>query len=422
MIKKIAFLTVLLITLNSVAQKNNISPYSFFGIGEATESKSVSEENMGGIGGAQNSPFQISYTNPASYAALRFTTLAVAGKNKYLSVDDGTNKESTSSFNLSYLTLGFPVGKKSGMVFGVKPSSKVGYSISNNITDTEKNIFFGEGGTNRVFLGFGQELPYNISIGLEASYLFGNVERRIYNTIEDVSLATMHQTNNDLSGFLLKLGIQNKFKLTDKLVFKTGLTFNLENDLKSTGNERLFSLLNITDPTLIDSRPSLIRDEILNRDFDNDVKSPLKTTINAGIGQENKWFAGIEYSLQDAIVFENDVLQSTNVNFTASSKIAVGGFYTPKAESLTNYWSRVTYRTGIYYKSLGLEINNNEIKDFGMSFGLTLPSKRKLSNLNVGFDIGQKGKTGNNLIKENYFNFRLSLSFSDKWFQKRKLN
>jgi len=45
----------------------------------------------------------------------------------------------------------------------------------------------------------------------------------------------------------------------------------------------------------------------------------------------------------------------------------------------------------------------------------------QLSNVNFGFELGQRGEKTNNLIQENYFNFRLSLSLSDKWFRKRQL-
>ena len=58
-----------------------------------------------------------------------------------------------------------------------------------------------------------------------------------------------------------------------------------------------------------------------------------------------------------------------------------------------------------------------------MSFGLGLPLGRKLSSLNLGSEFGKKGTTDNNLIQENYFNFRLSLSLTDtNWFQKRKID
>ena len=102
----------------------------------------------------------------------------------------------------------------------------------------------------------------------------------------------------------------------------------------------------------------------------------------------------------------------------------------PKVNSISSYWDRVTYRAGLRFKKTGLLINNTgvannftEINDFGMSFGLGLPLRRQLSNVNIGVEYGKRGTLANNLIKENYFNFRISLSLNDvNWFVKRKIN
>ncbi len=100
----------------------------------------------------------------------------------------------------------------------------------------------------------------------------------------------------------------------------------------------------------------------------------------------------------------------------------------PKINSISSYWDRVTYRAGIRFEKTGLlvkgSVNNTnftEVNDFGMSFGLGLPLKR-MSNVNMGFEFGKRGTIENNLIQENYFNFRLSLSLTDLWFVKRKID
>jgi len=106
MIKKIIGSLICLISLTTFAQKNNVSPYSFFGVGDNSSIRTVEELSMGQVGGAFNSPFQLTFTNPASFASLRLTTFAVAGQNRSLSIDDGTNNESGSSASFSYLALG----------------------------------------------------------------------------------------------------------------------------------------------------------------------------------------------------------------------------------------------------------------------------------------------------------------------------
>jgi hypothetical protein len=94
----------------------------------------------------------------------------------------------------------------------------------------------------------------------------------------------------------------------------------------------------------------------------------------------------------------------------------------PDYNSFSKYWKRATYRAGLHFENTGLEINNETIKEFGISFGVGLPVGNVFSNVNLGFEIGKRGTTNQNLIQENFFNVNISLSLNDRWFQKRKYN
>ncbi len=421
MIKKLIGLSLILLSIQNFAQKNNTSPYSFFGIGEETALKTVEEMSMGQIGTAFNSTYQISFTNPASLAHLRFTTYTLAVENKAIQIDDGKNTDNASNASLSYFAIGVPLGKSAGFSFGIQPNSTVGYSLTEEFKNTQGDLtainnFNGEGGTNRVFLGLGYKLPKNISIGIEAAYVFGNIENTLLNRRDGVQLATMHKTNSTIKGLTAKVGIQYNTKITDKLTLKAGILANLKNNLSNKGREVLFSLLN-TNTSIISPRDTLI-----DNSFDNTIKKPLKTALSVGVGELNKWYAGVEYSFNDPLEFTDGVLNSnTKVSYEKANRISVGGFYIPKINSISSYWQRITYRAGFNYKQTGLMVDNTTINDFGISFGVGLPIGKKLSNLNLGFELGKRGEINNSLIKENYFNFRLGLTLNDRWFIKPKI-
>jgi len=177
MIKKPIGLLILFLSIQSFAQRNSISPYSFFGIGEETAQKTVEEISMGQIGTAFSSPFQLSFSNPAALGSLQLTTYTLAGQNKALRINDGINSESSSAASLSYMALGIPLGTKAGFSFGLQPNTTVGYSLLQSFSDNEDNLiainkFKGKGGTNRVFLGFGYILIKNLYLGIETLYIF----------------------------------------------------------------------------------------------------------------------------------------------------------------------------------------------------------------------------------------------------------
>ncbi len=422
MIKQIIGLLFLLISLNLFAQRNNNSPYSFFGIGDLAGEKTVEELGMGEVGGAFNSTFQLSFTNPASLAHLRLTNYALAGQNRAIQLNDGTNKDTGSNAALSYFALAFPIGNNAGFAFGLKPSTTVGYSLLQQTFENDNlieiNEFNGEGGTNRVFVAFGHKIGKNLSLGIEGDYTFGSIENNLLNRRDGVPLATLYKSDSDVRGFSVKGGAQYQAKVNDNLTLKTGAVVEFSNELSNEGGEFLISVLNIENPT-----PFQYRDTTLNNDFDRNFEIPIKTILSAGIGQENKWYAGVEYEFQEALNVDDTFSQGTvSLNYKKSSRISVGGYFTPKFNSITSYWQRATYRAGLRFKKTGLVISNTEINDFGISFGVGLPMGKQLSKINVGVELGQRGEANNGLVRENYLNFRVGLSLSDRWFRKRNID
>ena len=73
-------------------------------------------------------------------------------------------------------------------------------------------------------------------------------------------------------------------------------------------------------------------------------------------------------------------------------------------------------------KKTGLIINDQSIKEFGMTFGVGIPVGNMFSNLNLALEVGRRGTTDANLVEEKFANFKMSLSLNDRWFIKRKYN
>ena len=424
MIKKIVAFTILIISTFSFAQKTNSSPYSFFGIGDQAKIKSVEEIAMGQMGGVLNSEYQLSFTNPASYASLLWTTYVFAAGNKLNHIDDGTNKQSSSTAALTYIALGIPIKGNQGLAFGLQLNTAVGYSLLESFYNeddvlAETNLLSGDGGTNRIFLGYGYKTNFGVNLGAEVAYIFGGIDNSIVNRRLDVQLATKHQIDSYIKGYAVKLGAQYIKDISPQLKLKLGAAFELANDLNEKGDRYLYSIENNN----ASEDFSIPRDTLVAENYKATIGSPLKSILSAGVGEDNKWFIGVEYTFQDAIQFNGPIYnESPTYNYTNSSAISLGGFYTPKFTSIASYWNRVTYRAGVNYKKLGLVVNDTPIDDYGMSFGLSLPMGLKISNINLGFELGRRGTTDNNLIKENYYNFRLSISLNDKWFSKRTIN
>lgn len=435
MIKRFLAIALLFSSTLIIAQRNNASPYSIFGIGEELNPLTAEQSAMGGIGVAFKSNRFLNFTNPAANANLRFATYALAGEMTELSLKDNTGSQSGNSISLRYIALGFPIGKKAGFSVGLQPQSSVGYGLLNQVLDANGNVleatrYTGGGGTNRLYGGFGIEVAKGLSLGLEAAYIFGTVDNSILNSRANVALSTRNTEESTVRGGQYKLGLQYQKELDNKLQINAGAVVQVENTLATNTTQRLYSL------SFSVSGVEIPRDTILDRSYKGDFKSPLKTSLGVGIGKQDKWYAGVNYEFQNALEDNTSIDLGNAYRFENSSTFAVGGFFIPKINSISSYWDRLTYRAGFRYDNTGLLVNgdaansNNftSIKDFGINVGLGIPLGRRtvsnvgLSTLNFGLEYGQKGTTNDNLIKESYFKFRLSLSLNDLWFRKRKID
>ncbi len=432
MLKKIFYIFLLFISIKAVGQRTNSSPYSFFGIGEQYNSQTVEQASMGGVGLAYTNQYHLNFLNPASNSNLRFATYSFGANVNDLTIKDssGSPQRSTST-SLSYINIGFPVGKRAGVSFGLKPNTSVGYSLFNVENDTngdpvEGTRFYGSGGTSKLYGAFGISVTKNLSLGIEGEFVFGKTENNILSQRVGSHLGTKNIESAIVRGNGLTLGLLYNKELADELIVNIGATLKFGNSLNTKGSEYLYSVLIATNTS---ESP---RDTLYSNTVNGSIKYPIKTGLGIGLGKTNKWFAGIDYIFQESLNIEGSILTNNSTySYGKSNRISVGGFYLPKVNSISSYWERVTYRAGLRVENTGLLINNSssngdftEIKDFGISFGLGLPLSG-LSNLNLGLEYGKKGTAAKNLIQENYFNVKLSLSLNAignlAWFRQRKI-
>ncbi|WP_299396483.1 hypothetical protein [uncultured Gelidibacter sp.] len=434
MIKKLVIVFITVFAIQAQAQDGTASPYSFYGIGTLKFKGTVENRSMGGLSIFTDS-IHVNLRNPAGYAGnnlkgwnnenrpVKFT-VGGSSSNLTLKSDGGSQKGNATTFD--YLALAVPMGKF-GLGFGLLPYSSVGYKLeSSNADGNLDNRYRGEGGLNKAFLGLGYQITPNLGIGVDASYNFGNIQNSAlqfgYQDGEPLQYHSKESNRSDLSGVNLNFGLSYKTMVSDKLQLTTGVTYMPKSKLTSD-NQRVFSTVVVSPGTEQEIIVNTIVADLEGQNLQKtDLTLPSKFSFGTGIGQPQKWFVGAEYTLQNTSEFDNPIFAINNAKFVNASTIALGGFYIPKYNSFSSYWDRVVYRAGVHYENTGLEINNETINEFGISFGVGLPVGNIFSNANIGFEIGNKGTTKANLIQENFMNLQISLSLNDQWFQKRKYN
>lgn len=396
----------MLLSLHSFAQEGTASPYSYYGIGIVKFQGTVENKSMAGLGILPDS-IHMNLQNPASLSALKRTTYGVAGTYNIVKLKNETTTEKARRTSLDYLAMAFPAGKL-GLSLGLMPYSSVGYKIKKT-TEFSTSQYSGNGGVNKVFVGAGYKIMPKLSIGLDLGYNFGKTERISQVVINNVQNGIAEVNTSQISGLSLNAGVIYKSKLK-KYDFVSSFTFSPSTNLTSK-NTNFLSTIPFTS-TSGNSIESVVAD--------SKIKIPSKLTFGAGLGEIKKWFVGFESTFQGVSNYGS--IYTTNVSFENATKLTLGGYYTPNYNSFTNYFNKITYRAGFRYENTGLVISNKSINDTALTMGLGLPVGGNFSSVNVGLEYGKRGNTNAELIQENYLNISIGLSFSDRWFVKRKYN
>ena len=413
MIKKFVVSICLFFALISFAQEGTSSPYSFYGIGDVKFKGTVENRSMSGLSIFGDS-IHLNLQNPASLGGLKLTSFSVGGNSNNTRLKSGIEEEKSKRTTLDYLAVGLPLGKL-GASFGLIPYSSVGYKIlnRNNNTSTLKK-FYGDGGINKVFLGFGYHLSKNFNIGLNLDYNFGKINTKSSEFIDNVQFGSREINTSSISGVNITTGLMYQSKFKGKIQIFGGLTYAPESSLKvnNSRNIQIVQFSNGADDLLVDDSEVVVSD--------SKITIPSKTTFGFGLGQVRKWQVGTEIVFQNNSKLTNRFDDINNVVFENSTKISIGGFYIPKYNSFNSYFKRVTYRGGFNYQNTGLVINGKAINDQAFTVGVGLPLGGTFSSINIGFEFGKRGTRLTGLVQENYNNLSIGLSFNDKWFKKTK--
>ncbi|MFD2513951.1 hypothetical protein ACFSRY_08750 [Pontibacter locisalis] len=408
------------------AQKIANTPYSRYGLGEYNYNLgNVRNAGMAGVGISAGNSYQANTANPALlyYNSITVFDMGIAGEVK--SIKNESQKQIDSNANLYNLTLAVPVSKRWSAAVGLRPYTTVNYEIrstsalESNPRAIIESRYTGEGGLSEIFFGHGVKVADGLTVGGSASYVFGTITKEAASLVQDDSLANIGQTRIVYSertrydSFLFRAGANYRKQLRDKLYLSTGVVYALSTDFEA---ERKASYER---RTLSDN---VVDENILPDSSTTNINVP--SSLRAGITVDNgtNLTLGADLYMQQWSKFSGFDGRS---DLADSYRVAVGGEFTPDANSIDNFFKRITYRTGVYYGNSPYKINGEQITDKGVTAGFTMPLGRStiydLYQLNAAIGYGNRGTTDNGLIAENYFQFSVGFTVNSRWFIKRRI-
>lgn len=397
-------LSLMQLSENASAQNYTYSAYSAFGLG-LLENNGITENfGMGTAGIALPSERYLNTLNPASFSSIDSTSFIfeVGAFGKYSKLESQGTSLNKLGASVRYIALGFKVAKWWGIAGGLAPFSTRGYTIVNiyptdGYNDTYQSTITGSGSINRAYIGNAFRPFKNLSIGFNASYLFGSLEQTEQITYSAINYYGMNIVNsNHFNNFTFDAGVQYKATFGIHTIL-AGVTYNPSQNLSVRTNK------------LVVNSPDTLQN-------DRSVYTSFSLPAAAGIGLGYYWkdqvkvFADYTFQQWSKTNYHYVVAQLTD-----SRQYNFGIEYAPERRINTGYWNAVEYRAGFRHEDSYLVMSGTQIKESAISLGLSLPLRNQFSKINVSAEFGQQGTLVNQLIKESYIRFTIGLTLRDRW-------
>lgn len=436
----LSFLFTLGVYTISLSQRLGNSPYSQLGIGDLAEQGFSRNIGMGGAGGASASKFNINILHPSmlvynSYVVYEFGLVA-----QQKNIIKGDLSQNTFGGNLNYFAVSFPMYsqvRKGARInrwvsaIGLKPYSSINYNNSasgtvENSTYPVQYLYKGKGDLNKIFWSHGFHIVKNLSLGLEADYIFGPMYKESSVLLnKDSTIVTIQQRINH-----------------NDLIFRPSIAYRKEigsNSIDTSANKKGSGLF-LTFAGSADFSKNIAANS-LNTTQRLDLTGLLKradTTSNTSFISVLPTsylfsFATDKYRTDNSLAwtFATDVTYTQWSKFTLENNdvykntlgLKVGGEYTPVKVVGKNFTNKLTYRLGGFYKQAPYSVNNKQLVDMGVTAGFAFFIPKSLSQFNFSFTYGNRGLAlPSTEIKEHYYKFTLGVNINDVWFLKHKVD
>jgi hypothetical protein len=412
----IALLTI--VSVRMMAQNNN-APYSQLGLGDLEDGYYNRTTGMASTGIAYRSNRFLINNNPASFSALtdQYFTMETSLRGQYITyAGNQVNVISTESADITFrkLVLGIKVSRHWGSSIGILPYStqnyefSVPYNIAGTTVQIANHFYQGHGSVNRAYWANSYEFFHHLSIGVDASYIFGQLNQNDIIQSSAVGSTLVSTTNNtNLQNLYLTYGIQLYGRLGKNLNYSIGGTYSQKAALLAASTKQVLN------------NDSVMLQNIQNQEGYLYLPEAWGVGLAITAKQRYTFVADYKYQNWNGVAALNGYPGQGYA--VASAERGSVGFEVSKQKTFYNTRVELSYiQAGLYYENSYLQINGQQIKDYGVTAGFGVNSLKSPLAYAIIFQYGVKGTTRNELIRENYANITFLVNFGQIWYTKGK--
>jgi len=437
-VNKISIFIIFCVSVFGIyAQPNYNSPYTRFGFGRINGLQSAYHLGQGGLSYIDAHYNQVNVSNAATYAyiARQLPVFDIAINSELMQTSSSTSGRLFKTTEVANFTLALPTGKRSGLVFSYQPFSKMGYNVTDSLMTIDSisqvNLYRGQGNINKLLLGYGHQLyksdssNFSISLGVNASYLFGSLSYLRQQHFESGSgyLSFLEKDTTNVKDFTLEGGLYAKYS-SKKMHYNFAFVYSPNANLNAKSEYVSYLYLNDINVVVDTLQSSGVEKGTLTL--------PGMMGAAVSLNYNHTFGVGFQFSQRNMASFSrNFSAVEVNPYLTSVNEVNMGLWYKPsKSEFLVqgNSFKNAIYKVGFRYSTLGLNINNVEITEMALSTGVNIPlaSSGSFSSINFGIEFGTRGTKDQNLIEERFIRGKIGIAITpsrtDRWFVKRKYN
>ena len=414
------------------------SIYSRFGLGELRSFSSAQAQAMGGGGLALRSLNYTNFANPALWSDQELTRLALGAHYQRVNATNAAGETSRlTNGALQAVQFSFPLyANKLGVGVGFRPYSRTQYRVQSSPQlipgggdSTAYQIRFeGEGGLQQVSGGLGYRLGDVLSVGVRADVIFGILEHQRRTTFSNQSFRpTTLATRTRLAG----------------VTGTAGALLSLEDVLQ--GGDALSAGATFTLPTRLSGERVRTLGETLDRDTlatggsgggefeeEGSLTVPLSAALGLSYKPSARWTFVVDGRYEPWSNVENDFASSLPGFGALRDRVraSAGVGLLPAGEDQNEtFFQRAAYRLGGYYEQSYVSAetvfegssSSAGVNALAATGGVSFPTPLYGTRIDVGIEVGTRGTTDDDLVRDLFYGVSLNVNLGERWFQRGKL-
>jgi hypothetical protein len=402
---------ILLVCASYSVYSQGGSNYSTIGIGDIKHAGGAYYDGAAGAATALPSATHINLSNPAMWTYNKDTRLQFGYRFNQQLVETGSTTGEASLYQnngmVDNMTAMFALDTTRGISasLGLSRISDINYYIAEGF-EVEKdgliasgNTFYqGDGGINNAHLGAAFRIFDIISIGTSLGYYFGDVQQSVETVFnEQTGTPTDYIRDVRISGVNYKLGVD--VAVTPQL----NIAASLASDFGVERENRLIRLSRFTPRgRTVDTLESTSGDGSL----------PPRIGLGASYKINRLRFVGDFQFLNIEGFGFRPPSEGTLEN---GISLAFGVERTPSRFAGARFGEKVSFRLGAGYEDLYYQVRGEDISEFFVSGGLTVPMPGT-ALLDMSIALGQRGTLEQSLVRESFIRLNFAVSIGDTWF------